>query len=270
MASFLSHYRALGVTRFICVDDRSADGTRELLLAQPDVDVWSSSVRYGDALRGRLWREGLMERYGSDRWYLNVDSDEYLVYPGCRERRLGDLISSLESRGQWRFPGPMLDLYPVSDLKNAHFSGEDERMPWDVADHFDRDGYTLSFEKRFISLMGGPRRRLFGAQAEMMKYPLLYWDSGCTLGVSIHQPTPYDRNFVPIQGVLLHFKFFSDYENKINEAIADNQYFGGAREYHRIRDVAQAAGTLDFWSEKTIRYQSPEQLQEIGFVSSPF
>ncbi|WKL25769.1 glycosyltransferase family 2 protein [Sinorhizobium meliloti] len=31
MPSFLAHYRGLGVTRFICVDDVSSDGTRDYL-----------------------------------------------------------------------------------------------------------------------------------------------------------------------------------------------------------------------------------------------
>src|SRR5690606_32591497 len=78
--SFLAHYRRLGVTRFICVDDASDDGTREALLAEPDVDVFASNVRYKEARRGRLWREILFSIYGANRWYLNVDSDEYFIY----------------------------------------------------------------------------------------------------------------------------------------------------------------------------------------------
>src|SRR5262245_10699871 len=64
--AFIRHYRELGVTRFICVDDVSTDGTREALLDQPDVDVWTSPVRYGQARRGRNWRERLFARYGID------------------------------------------------------------------------------------------------------------------------------------------------------------------------------------------------------------
>jgi len=35
--AFLDHYRALGVDRFILVDDQSGDGTSEQLAAQPMV-----------------------------------------------------------------------------------------------------------------------------------------------------------------------------------------------------------------------------------------
>lgn len=39
LPSFLAHYRKLGVTRFLCVDDQSSDGSRDFLLAEDDVDV---------------------------------------------------------------------------------------------------------------------------------------------------------------------------------------------------------------------------------------
>lgn len=268
--SLLAHYRSLGVTRFICVDDGSTDGTPEVLLSQHDVDVWTSDVRYGDAMRGKLWREALVERYGYGRWYLNIDSDEYLVYPGYQERRLPDLIKALEARGQWRLPGPMIDLYPTGDMSTSHFDGDDQRMPWTVANHFDRDGYELSFERRFMSLRGGPRARLFSAEAELMKYPLLYWDDNVNLGVSIHQPTPFHRNFSPIQAALLHFKFFSDFEKRASDAIADKQYFAGAQEYQRILQATKASSIINFTGVSSTRYHSPETLAQHGLISSPF
>jgi glycosyltransferase involved in cell wall biosynthesis len=269
VSSFLAHYRAIGVTRFICVDDGSSDGTREALLSQHDVDVWVSQLRYGEAMRGKLWREALVRRYGYQRWYLNTDSDEYLIYPEWERRTLPELINVLEARGQWRLPGPMIDLYGVDDISKAQFDGNDERMPWTVADHFDREGYQLSFEQRFMSMRGGPRARLFGAEAELMKYPLLFWDNKVNLGVSIHQPTPFHRNFAPIQAALLHFKFFSDFEKRAADAVADEQYFAGAQEYQRILE-AMNNSTIQFAGSSSIRYRSADTLVEHGLISSPF
>lgn len=270
LPSFLAHYRRLGVTRFIFVDDQSTDETPEFLLLQPDVDLWLSPSRYSEAMRGRLWRELLVSRYGLGRWYLNVDTDEYLVYPGHEQKPLLALIETLERRGQKRFAAPMLDLYPVGDLTSSHFDGESDQMPWKVADHFDRSGYTLEFRRRFLSLTGGPRRRLFGSDLEMMKYPLLFWDEQVTLGMSVHQPTPFDRNFSRIEGVLLHFKFFSDYEAKIAEAIAGGQHFDGSKEYKRIMAVTESLDDLRFDSPVSERYHSAEQLQKLHLVASPF
>jgi hypothetical protein len=100
--AFLDHYRRLGVTRFICVDDQSTDGTQEFLAAQADTDLWTSSLRFKDARRGRVWREHLFRHYGHDRWYLNVDSDEFLFYENCETTPLPALFRSLEAVGQKR------------------------------------------------------------------------------------------------------------------------------------------------------------------------
>lgn len=266
LPSLLAHYRRLGVTRFICVDDQSVDGSREYLAAQPDVDLWVSPVRYKDARRGKLWREGLFARYGIGRWYLNIDADEYLVYDDCFSRPLGELIRHLEATGRKRLAAPMIDLYPGGAVSEFSFDGSDARMPWEIADHFDGSGYVVSYMKRFMSLGGGPRRRSFGAEAELMKYPLMFWDERCSFGVSIHQPTPFEENFGPIGGVLLHFKFFADYEQKTRQAVADGQYFDGAREYQRMLDASDAQGGLDFMAPVSKRYEGPEQLLREGFM----
>jgi hypothetical protein len=44
---FLSYYRSIGFDRFIVVDNDSTDGTRELLLAQPDIFVFHTSEHFG-------------------------------------------------------------------------------------------------------------------------------------------------------------------------------------------------------------------------------
>jgi hypothetical protein len=72
---FLRHYRQLGITRFIWIDDRSTDGSVEALKEQRDVDLYVSNARYKEARRGRLWRHMLVDLYGQNRWYLSVDVD---------------------------------------------------------------------------------------------------------------------------------------------------------------------------------------------------
>lgn len=267
LPSLVSHYRRLGVTRFICVDDQSTDGSRDYLSAQPDVDLWVSPVRYKEARRGKLWREGLFARYGSGRWYLNIDADEYLVYDDCFSRPIGELIRHLETVGLKRLAAPMVDLYPGGAVNAFVFDGSDARMPWEIADHFDGSGYVVTYMKRFMSLAGGPRKRTFGAETELMKYPLMFWDDRCSFGVSIHQPTPFEENFGPIGGALLHFKFFADYAEKTRDAVADGQYFDGAREYQRILDAADEQGGLDFTGPVSKHYEGPQQLLEEGFMA---
>lgn len=259
--AFLKHYRRLGVTRFICVDDVSTDGSREYLMAQPDVDVWTSPVRFESARRGRRWREALFDRYGHNRWYVNVDSDEFLVYDQCLQEPLTALIEVLEEHNITRLPAPMLDFYPSSE--NDSGNGD---MPWHAVDHIDGSGYEVSFLKRGISIKGGPRKRLFKEDNELIKYPLIYWDMQCRFGSSIHRPLPYYRNFSPIWGALLHFKFFTNYREKISEAVSNKQHYNGSQHYHALKREIDDAGAIDFMSESSIRFLNPEQLIDLGFM----
>lgn len=261
LPEFLKHYRRLGVTRFIFLDDASTDGTRELLLAENDVDVWTSPVRYVDAKRGKLWREALFNEYGLDRWYLNVDADEFLFYDGCGGHSLFDVVEVLNKSGIKRLPAPMIDIYHSDD--GAAVGGD----PWKAPHLFDAAGYTAELTKRGISIKGGPRRRIFGEKNELMKYPLIYWDEACSLGVSIHQPLPYTRNFSPIWGAMLHFKFFGDYGTKIEAAVADGQHFNGSMHYRAIAEALRKNGKIDFVFEHTTRFQGPNQLRELGLIS---
>ncbi len=262
----LRHYRNLGVTRFICVDDVSGDGSRELLLEQPDVDVWASPLRFAEARRGRRWREKLFSLYGIGRWYLNIDSDEFLIYDRCLERPLADLIRVLEARGVKRMAAPMLDMYSGPEEEDL----PSDAMPWERTPYFDSLGYQLRSDNRGISIKGGPRRRRFGENNELIKYPLLYWDEKCGFGSSLHRPLPYHRNFPQLWGVLLHFKFFTDYKRKIVDAAESGQHYDGSRYYQAMRRELERSGEIDFSSDVSLAYEGPDQLVARGFISRIF
>ncbi len=264
LPSFLSYYRTLGVTRFICVDDASTDGTAEFLVAQADVDVWTSSVRYKDAARGRAWRQQLFNLYGRDRWYVNVDADEFLVYANSEERNLWSVVDALDELGQKRLAAPMVDMYPF-DLQSAGLDKLADFKPWQVADHFDGTGYELRIKRRAPSLRGGPRRRAFNDYLELMKYPLIFWDEDADLGTSIHQPLPYDRNFIPPMGALLHFKIFSDFENRARLAVEGGQYFNNSAAYRAALSKLETDGELRFADENSVKYIGATQLMRLGF-----
>lgn len=263
LPSLLRHYRGLGVTRFICVDDISEDGSREFLLEQPDVDLWASPLRFSEARRGRRWREQLFSTYGTGRWYVNIDSDEFLVYDQCGRKRLTDLIAALESLGSKRLAAPMLDMYSgpaPADLPP-------EAMPWEQSRYFDSSGYEIRVDNRGVSVKGGPRQRRFGENNELIKYPLLYWDDASSLGSSIHRPLPYQRNFPELWGVLLHFKFFTDYRRKIVDAAESGQHYDGSRYYQAMKQEIERSGEIDFSSEISLAYEGPDQLVDRGFIS---
>ena len=266
LPAFFKYYRSMGVTRFICVDDRSTDGSREFLLKQQDADCFESDVRYREAGRGKTWREKLFHLYGYDRWYLNVDSDEFLVFESIERESVCDLSSRLLAKGIRRLPAPMIDLYPITKLDEAVFDGSDPRMPWEVATHFDGDGYLVTREKKGVNLIGGARRRVFGPNVELMKYPLIYWDRRCSLSKSIHRPLPGTFNFAPAVGCLLHFKIFSDLRENTQIAIESGQYFNGGEYYRRIQQHLDGRADIQFKYEHSVAYRGPQDLVELGFI----
>lgn len=269
LRSFYAHYRAMGVTRFICVDDASSDGTRAFLEAQPDTDLHVSNVRYRDAARGKIWRELLLSRYGRDRWYLVVDSDEYFLYETFPREPVLDYARRLQRTGCRRLAAPMLDLYPVGDLSGAGLAGDDETMPWDVATHFDGDGYKANIFDTGLSIYGGVRARLFGANGELMKYPLLFWDRASSMGRSIHRPRPAAYNFTPAMGALLHFKIFSDVREQAEIAVSEGQHYGGAELYRRLLNrLDDAVGQDGVAYGGTLAYRGVDDLLARGFMKA--
>ena len=264
--AFLAHYRGLGVTRFIIVDDGSSDGTRELLAAQPDVDLHISNKRYGEAYRGRLWRQVLVRRYGLGRWYLNVDSDEFLVFSAAEDLR--SLTSLLDRRRIRHLAAPMLDMYPAGRVQAAHYVYARDGMPWNVAGLFDQAGYRLAADVRSWGLKGGVRQRVFGSNAQLMKYPLMHWGQLTGMDKSVHFPNPYWNNFSPPMGALLHFKFFADFSTDFAEVVRNGQHFGGAQVYRKILDEIADTEHLMLQNSCSIAFQGVADLAKRGYFAN--
>ncbi len=268
LPSLLKHYRGLGVDRFVVVDDQSDDGTPDYLAAESDVDLWRSEKRFAESARGKIWRERLMALYGFGRWYINIDSDEYLVPPCAGITALTDYLRVLKEKGVRRVAAPMIDLYPEGALSEAIFDGRDGRMPWEIAPLFDAEGYSGIFEDSGAILRGGVRQRVFGTDMHLMKYPLIFWDRSCTLGASIHWPTPTSRNVTSEWGVLLHFKVFSDMDERAEAIIENGQHMNDAAVYKTIRAHLKDEDEPVLHYDGSVPFSGPADLRRRGFLQS--
>ena len=85
LPAFLDFYRAQGVDRFFIVDNASDDGTRDLLLAQPDVHLYLTTDSYAAFGGGMRWLNELLALHGPGAWTLTVDVDELLAYPHAEQ-----------------------------------------------------------------------------------------------------------------------------------------------------------------------------------------
>jgi hypothetical protein len=112
LPEFLRHHRALGVRRFVFIDNLSTDCGPEFLLAQPDVILYRTADPFQNASAGMRWINGLRERHGEGGWCLYADADEALIYPGWERLNLDGLRQYLDAEGADAMAGFMLDVFP--------------------------------------------------------------------------------------------------------------------------------------------------------------
>jgi len=168
LREFLDHYRRVGVDRFYIVDDRSTDGSSEILRSQQDVTVYSPVEGSTYARDKRYWRSQLMDRHCSGRWVLVPDLDEHLVYRDSESRDIFALIRSLEDEGAEALHALMLDMYSNNSLNaHRHNCGRliDSFPLFDGPDHYFRIAAPAKFRAKypvpFALAIGGMRQRLF-------------------------------------------------------------------------------------------------------------
>ncbi len=262
LPAFLDHYRALGVERFVLLDDRSSDGSRAYLAAQPDVMLVESERRFGEpafpAWRERpfsrirmihAWRTLLLQKFSMGRWSLLVDADEFLTLPAGMG--LADLVTRAEAAGGRAVPGVLLDLYPaeIGDLDRPGAFDPESGWFFDGEPHL-----ALRPGARPLPLHPGARARLhsqFGRGESGLRRTLRRWRHGtayprlndCAKLVLLRwQPEDFltESHWAALEvaeGMLLpvrHYKFTPDTPRRIARAMAERGYADGSAEYVRL------------------------------------
>jgi hypothetical protein len=67
-------------------------------------------------------------------------------------------------------------------------------------------------------------------------------------------------------GALLHFKVFSDFEDRVKDAISEGQHYKGARSYQKMLDHFTGKGIGDLRYSGSKRYEGPTDLLKSGFM----
>ena len=262
---FLEHYRKLGVSQFLCVDNASDDGTADYLADQPDVSLWTTSHSYRLARFGMDWLGWLQWQYGHDHWCLTVDADELLVYPSSDRRDLRQLTGWLDQQGVASFGAMMLEMYPKGPLDAVEYQAGDD--PLGVLAWFDPDNYRHQKHPVYDNLwtQGGVRERdFFAADPDkaptLSKTPLVRWNWRHVYVSATHQLLPRRLNHVfdhagdsKTTGVLLHTKFLPNIAEKSQEELARRQHFENSALY---QDYHQRLMTNpDLWHPGSCRYK---------------
>lgn len=283
---FLSHYRQLGVKRFLFVDDRSTDGSLEFMLSQPDCGVLKANCIFSQMVSGKTFgtmvKQFVPERFLLNSWVLTADLDEFVVLPpGYSD--LGAFCESLDRQKITHARALMLDHFPerLVDLDNTSCSAH----PLLLCPYFDAistvdwpDGRPAPVK---ISIRDGVRGRMalflkargIGEviwddgyrPANLNKVPLVKWTEGLQL-LSTHR-----FNFsvsAKNQLVLQHFKFYPGWVKKLESLIASGSHWNNGIEYRFLREAHRHLSHVSLVGETSRRYESATQLEKLGLLFS--
>ena len=265
MPHFLAHYRSLGVRHFVLVDNLSDDGTREYLLAQPDVVLYSADTEYRHSHYGVAWQQAVLGAHALGRWVVLADIDEMLVYEDCEHCRITDWLAGLEERGHDAVMTLMVDMYPQGDLAEADFEGEGN--PFELAPCFDAQPLLrwqlgsghYSNSEVFVSAL---RHRLIVDSAPNLytsqKVAVFRYAPWVRLAQGLHYAS--NLNVAPEPAAFAHFKYHAGFRQKVMQEIARKQHFNGAEEYRKyLAMLAESQGSL--WRhDLSARYQGSRSL----------
>ena len=275
---FLKHYRDLGVSHFLIVDNGSTDGSGDYLAGQDDVSLWRATASYKAARFGMDWLTALQWRFGVDHWCLTVDADELLIYPHWETTPLPALTERLSQSGQQAMGTLMLDLYPKGSVEDqTYVPGQD---PTDVINWFDPTGYRSQRQTKMDNLwvQGGARDRVFFANRPeraptLNKIPLVFWQRGFVYVNSTHNALPVSLNQAhaegdpnSVTGVLLHTKFLPDAAARAFEEQARREHFADPEQYQSY--YSTLTRSPDLWFSGAVQYKGWAQLVDLGLMSS--
>jgi hypothetical protein len=265
---FLEHFRRLGVGGFLIADNCSDDGSREYLLEQPDVALFSADTEYRYSHYGVAWQQALLGNFCLNRWVVLADADEFLVYPRCEERPLGDFLAEVSADGADAVRIGMIDMYPYGDLGEADFTRHD---PFQAAGWFDArplipwrlgSGY-YSNATQFVSAL----RHRADPDAEpnafsSVKVALIRYRPWMRFSQGLHGATGV--HFAKDWAWFAHFKYHAGFKAKVAAEVARGQHFDNAKEYRRYAALL-AEGRGRFGAEGiSQRYLSSESFLKIA------
>jgi Glycosyl transferase family 2 len=166
LPGFLRHYRKMGVSQFLFIDNDSRDGTTDYLLGQPDCRVFHTSDSYRESNYAVLWINQIIETLNINGWLVSVDVDEHLVYPDSENVDIRQFCESVERAGFDCVNAAMIDMYPYGSFLELSFGPDQELsdvMGWFDADYVFREWPSRPWDKRggfLLQVLGGPRCRL--------------------------------------------------------------------------------------------------------------
>jgi tetratricopeptide (TPR) repeat protein len=264
LPAFFAHYRRIGVRSFVIIDNGSTDGSREWLLDQADVELYSTSASFRRAAAGNHWFNPLIARPDyADTLCLRVDADEHLVYPHYESRPISALWDHMRAEGAEVLAGFMLDMLPrtMAALDDAQAD-----FP-EACRHFDPPApptpYILA---PYVNHSGGPRSRLLDYRPQFLTK-----SSGLRGGGQVEQlhasHCTSPARVASVSMALLHYKFRPDFADRARRIAGEHQYANSAQEFACYAEW-QADRAQSMLSPTSLRSEGSQSLIDAGVIRS--
>lgn len=275
LPDFLEHHRKLGVDRFFFIDNRSTDGTREHLLAEPDCHVFDCSGNFFRSnVHPPLWCNALRNAFCMDHWCLSLDADELLIHPHHETVGLRALCAYLDRNGADALETPLIDMYasgPVRKFQYRRGTSLVESFPYfdrDLGEEVPSPGVCppiLTFSKfRVRAFWTGAQRRQRAPC--ITKVGLVRWRYGMNYTTSQHALTA--GVLADIRGALLHFKFLPGFFEVSRSQTLTNRDLRekGLSEREAYVEALMRNPDLTLMHEGTLRFEGSGQLVDTGWM----
>jgi len=267
---FIEHYTSLGIKNFVFIDNDSDDDTISSLLRNSSsdenihIDIWSTTNRF-DSFRSCGWRQRMFAYYGINRWYLDLDIDEFFVYPGMESLGIDSILSYARDNHLTAVGSVILDMYSDKPVLDADYKGSNIIS---LYKYIDKDSYVRDTNIDYgYRIYGGPRRRKFGISPWLQKLPLIYVEQN-TININPHFWYPFSINskraFV---SALLHYKFLpGDYEQYIEYA-KTGVHWNNSKEYKTYVDILGNDSKFTFYDHMvSVEYKNSNTLDIINVI----
>jgi hypothetical protein len=259
----IAYYRTYGIKHFCYIDNMSNDGTYEYLLSCNDVSLFQTAEKYKSAVSS-AWKRQVMQMFGFDKWYLIVDSDELLCYPGIEKLSIPEFTKKMQSRGYNAISAFMLDMY---QSKGELFAGSENNLYEDFS-YFEINCFTKLKMNYGYWVSGGWRNKNTGAL--LTKYPLVKITSNCIYDAHFLYGTKRRIDsvaFSPLIAVLLHYKFTVSDLERYKRIVAEKNYANGSVEYKRYIELGHIQHSISNDVE-LIKMNTSYDLQKVGILES--
>lgn len=251
MKKIYHYYQNIGVKNFVFIDNNSSDDSIKEYCKMQGVNIFLAKETY-TSIRRQAWINRIMAHYGFNKWYLVIDSDEYLDYNQSSTHSLGDVIKFCKDKQITRMQALMVDMYP----ENIEYSNQDIDFLNEYK-FFDKNTYEKMNDRNALLLngyQGGVRARLFHHASEdakpwLTKYPLLFIQEG-DIQFQSHMSFPFYKNFQSENYLAIrHYKFLPSDLEKYKHRMALGNFSRGSQEYKQYVTEMEK-GNIVFLNEK--------------------